>query len=135
MLESARKLITRYIDLVNYILSSTIHVIEHAKNDHIEEMESSIQNRERLINQLAEVREKIDYLVNEFTSAKIHGPESALIKSWIKDSFALSSIVQDTNQYLIDYLMYKKSKMSKEIASIFEFQSKFKGYNLNNVRK
>ena len=135
MLESARNLLAKYIDLVNYILSSTIRIIEYAQNDRIEEMENSIQNRERLINQLTEIRVKIDCLVNDFTSLKIHGPESIIIKSWIKDSFALSNVVQDANQYLIDYLMYKKNIMSKEIASVFEFQSKFKGYNLNNVKK
>ncbi len=134
MLESAKQLITRYIDSTNSILSLAIHITECAKQDNIEELENAVLNRERLVNQLIEIREKIDTLIKA-TPKETCLHEIAIIKSWAENSFSLSSIIQDVNQYLIDYLTYKKDKISKEIVFIFEFQSKFKGYNLNNVKK
>ncbi len=135
MFEFIEQLIMRHTAIMDQVLSATIHIVECTQKESIKEIENSTQNRERLINQLAELQGKIETLIENLIAKEMNQTNISIIKAWLEDLSIWSITIQKIDQYLIDSLNHKKNKTSKEIATLFESKSKLKGYNLNNVSK
>ena len=66
---------------------------------------------------------------------KMMETELDTVRDWSKNLSIFINKIKDFDGQLIAILENQKTEVSKELTQVFKYKEKFKGYNLNNLRK
>ena len=101
----------------------------------IDKINMELDNRERLISIVAKLQLEIETLINELSGSELSPNNVQIIKSWNSDTHTLVSNIMDIDDKINQSLESQKKVVGTELKNTFENVEKFKGYNLQSVRK
>lgn len=132
MKENYKNLILRQAKLIDAFNRSTNRLLFFANKKDEAQCDIEAHNRERMMIAISSFNTKIDDSVKQ-TSLSVQDKEFILawgkkISSWLEKTY--NSDVQ-----IVAALDAEQINTQKELSNTFEINQKFKGYNLNNVRK
>jgi len=128
-----------YIEEHTYMLSEIIKISEkihaNAKSVDLDSLLFDVENRERLINILGYIQRKIEDTVGELKAEEIGQEILDTLGQWRAKVSTKLQIIKELDEQIVEYLCQNKDKITKEIGVIFQLKQRFKGYNLNNVKR
>jgi len=126
----------RHVELLNSIEAASTLIIKTLQTEDFDKADNNIENRDRLINLVSEVRRKIeDELSNANTVAGLSKNDIATVKTWQLQTIETIAKVDIKNQELLRVLDAMKKVTGQDVSEIFKKRQKFKGYNLNNLQR
>ncbi|MCO4792715.1 MAG: hypothetical protein KC493_03325 [Bacteriovoracaceae bacterium] len=135
MTEKLEYLIMRHTDLMDMCSTCTNRILEASKAANTDAADQESLNRERLVNIIGKVQETIE---NEIRTLPVSGDSQDvvnLVKAWANDIEIWLQRLNNFDQEILECLEQEKMNTNKEISAAFQNKEKFKGYNLNNVKK
>ena len=120
------RLIVQHRIYMDLIFLESIYISNSIKDQDISRLENTLQNRERLINQLAELQGRIEGMAE-----KIH---LDTLKEWYDDLSSWSEKIQSIDQQFIDSLTDEKNSLSEEISQLLKSKLLLKKYDLECER-
>lgn len=137
MIDKIEMLLMTHLNLQDALITISNEIFESTANLNDERASALTHNRDRLIHILEEIQNQINTLLN--SACGDNGNDNQYIlnlaKAWADDLCKTLETIHAIDNELITLLEERKSKTTNEIASIFQSKQKFKGYNLNNVKK
>lgn len=98
----------------------------------LEQVELLIENRERMLNQLAELQASIESEANQLT---LSDELLDLLRTWLNDlNLWVERFIEHDRSIILD-LTHLKEQTTREIATIYKAREGHKGYNLKSVKK
>jgi len=113
----------------------TQEILRSVENEDWQSLESSTENRERLLSQIASEQERIEAIINSIFSEELTPENINIIKSWALDTQNWITKTAEADDLIVERLNQSKDQATKEIATLFKSKTAFRGYNLNDVRK
>lgn len=103
--------------------------------DQIDEINRMLDNRERLVNIVSKLQLETESMIEDLSGSDL-GPENVqIIKSWHSDTHTIVSSIIELDDKINQTLEAQKKNVANEIRATFENVEKFKGYNLQTLRK
>jgi len=109
--------------------------IEKSDADNIDAINSNLDNRDRLVSIISKVQLEIETMIDGLTGAQLKPESVQIFKAWQKDVHEMVSSIIEIDALIATKLEDHKKQVQSEIQSTFTNSEKFKGYNLQTVRK
>jgi hypothetical protein len=135
MINSITDMIIKHLELLDESDKLTGLTLVSIKEEDIDEIEATSDNRERLFSIISKVQEIIETKINTLPNDLITSDFVEIVKCWGSDLDQWILRTQEADFNIIELLESFKQSTTKEIASLFKTKERFKGYNLNNVSK
>lgn len=123
------------LDITDRVLLVSESLLSSIEAGDISTIESKTMARDGMISLIQELYEKIDKYCASLPQEELNAERIDIIKSWSVDLNDQLSLINGFDQALISALNSQKTKTTSEIAEIFSNNQKFKGYNLNNLKR
>jgi vacuolar-type H+-ATPase subunit I/STV1 len=134
-MEEILSLVNRHIDLMKAAIKESNNLYKAATNNDMESIEASTSNRERILNLLARVQLQAEEKINVSASEQMTSDKIAILKAWLSDTNQFVEEMDTWDNKISQQLELLKNQTQEEISQIHGIKEKFKGYNLNSVRK
>lgn len=135
MSEKLSQLIMKHRELMDMGTVCTNRILKASGEGRVDQADRESENRERLVNVIGNVQSAIE---KEIQAMPLEGDSVELVnlvKAWNNDIEHWLEKISCLDREIIESLQNEKTKTTKEIASAYQNREKFKGYNLNNVKK
>lgn len=109
--------------------------IENSDMDKIETINTDLDNRDRLVAIVSKLQLEIESAIDGLQGAQLSPDNVLIFKSWQKDVHEKVSLIIDIDTAITSKLESQKKQVQSEIQTTFTNSEKFKGYNLQTVRK
>ncbi|PIP92895.1 MAG: hypothetical protein COW00_06245 [Bdellovibrio sp. CG12_big_fil_rev_8_21_14_0_65_39_13] len=109
--------------------------IEQSDADNVEAINSNLDNRDRLVSIVSKVQLEIESLIDGLNGAQLNPESVQIFKAWQKDVHEMVSSIIEIDALITAKLENHKKQVQSEIQTTFTNSEKFKGYNLQTVRK
>ena len=134
MLNDLFENIQQHLSLLDLALHCSQKIASLAKLDNLDGVVSETENRERLVNVISIVQEKIENKINQLNAAELKQDDILILKAWFQDLSTWSERMIELDKETVELLGQQKEETIKEIAHIFKNKEMFKGYN-NSPKK
>jgi hypothetical protein len=127
--------IMKHLTFCDYVTEVTISMAKAAQMQNIELVHACADNRERLIAIVEKYQKEIEDFIKKLNPYNLAKEDLEIYRSWAQD---VESWVRENNEIdevITEALNHQKDQTVEEIASVFKNKQKFKGYNLNDVKK
>ena len=121
--------IQQHLSMLELALKSSEQIKNHAAREELEAVVSETENRERIINVVAELQRKIENSINVIDASLVTAEDINILKSWFSDLGVWSEKMLALDRETVELLGQQKDNTTKEIAMIFKNKEVFKGYN------
>ncbi len=118
---------TQLIDFLTKAYELTRQALKHAQNHEFTQLSSALDNRERAINIVHSLSERLS----------LHQKSSQNPQLAIEFNNQVSRVIDKINQLdeiITSCLEHEKNKTQFEIAKTFKNKENFRGYNLNKTK-
>lgn len=135
MNEKLSYLIKRHREFMDMGTLCTKRILKASQEGRVNQADQESENRERLVNIIGNIQSAIE---KEIQAMPLEGDSIELInlvKAWNNDIEHWLEKISCLDLEIIESLQDEKTNTTKEIASTYQNREKFKGYNLNNVKK
>lgn len=121
-----------HINALKKVRVLSLKIISDLKEQNLDEALDKISLRDQLLKVIFELHGIIENQISELT--QVDQSNLLFYKAWMSDVDNWSKDQSDLNSEIETYLILEKSKITSEIASIFDKKSRHKGYDLTNVK-
>ena len=112
---------------------NTLLILETSRDR--ESVFSRIENRDRLLNIVFQIQERIEAMLNIIDPSFVNEELTSKTRNWVNNLTLAITQIEELDQRIMVKLSDEKSELAKEISFLFKNKEKFKGYNLSNVKK
>ena len=135
MQEDIMNLIMRHVTLLDSSIKSSVDSLRYIEENNLNAVIDECENREKIINIIGKFQGQVEDYLSQLKPDEINDDVIAIAKSWNGDIQRWVSRTEQIDQIVSSFLEGKREESLEEIATIFKNKEKFKGYNLNNVKK
>jgi len=118
-----------YDRLLSSLLKITRQTLELIEQEQFDKLESSLNNRQRLIHQLGYYSEKIHSLFKSEETSK------SIITAFSNNTDSKTFLIRAMDDKILEHLSKEMKKTDLELATVGNRKQKFKGYNLNDLKR
>lgn len=129
MIEKLFDNIQEHLSMLDLAVHSSEKVRNFAKNEDLEGVVNETENRERLVNIVAQIQRSVEEQINLLDAGDISADGILILKAWFQDLNTWSERMLSCDKQTVEYLGQQKENTTKEIALIFKNKEIFKGYN------
>jgi hypothetical protein len=129
MLNDIFENIQQHLSMLDLALYSSQKISNFAKLDNLDGVISETDNRERLVNVIGTIQQKIENQINQLNAAELKQDDILILKAWFQDLSIWSDKMIELDKETVEHLNQQKDETTKEIAHIFKNKELFKGYN------
>jgi len=126
--------IQAHLMILELAYSSSLKIRTLAEGEDIVLVESETENRERIVNILAQIQHKIEEQVDQLTGNDLADDSIPILKSWFNDLAIWTDKMTTVDAETVELLSAQKEKTTQEIVAVFQNKEKFKGYSLSNKK-
>ncbi len=134
MFNSIMENIQAHLMILELAYSSSLKIRTLAEGEDIVLVESETENRERIVNILAQIQHKIEEQVDQLTGNDLADDSIPILKSWFNDLAIWTDKMTTVDAETVELLSAQKEKTTQEIVAVFQNKEKFKGYSLSNKK-
>ncbi|MBC7714116.1 MAG: hypothetical protein H7177_12305 [Rhizobacter sp.] len=134
MLNDLFENIQQHLSMLDLALHCSQKIFSLAKLENLDGVISETDNRERLVNVIGMIQQKIENQINQLNAAELQEADILILKSWFQDLSTWSDKMIALDRETVELLSQQKEDTTKEIAHIFKNKEMFKGYN-NSSKK
>ena len=135
MWELLLSLIEQHVRILAEIMVITERIRIQCQEGLITEVANESENRQRIINILSGVQEKIERLLATISFRDGDKEKIDQLKLWQLNFNKMVEAVNEVDQNILEILERDKNETSRQIAAIFKSKESFRGYNLLSVKK
>ncbi|MBY0413324.1 MAG: hypothetical protein K2Q18_04130 [Bdellovibrionales bacterium] len=121
--------IQEHLCLLELAVASSQKIKAHSIIENVDAVSNEADNRERLVNVLNVVQQKIEEQINQLNAALLTADDIGILKSWFQDLSTFSEKMIELDKETVEILAQQKEDTTKEIAHLFKNKEMFKGYN------
>lgn len=129
MIEKLFDNIQEHLAMLDLAVHSSEKIRNFAKNEDLEGVVNETENRERLVNIVAQIQRSVEEQINLLDAGDISADGILILKAWFQDLDTWSERMLSCDKQTVEYLGQQKENTTKEIALIFKNKEIFKGYN------
>ncbi len=129
MIDSLLVNIQEHMAMLDLALKSSEQIRNFAKEENLDGITLETENRERLVNIVTQIQQKVEDKINQLNAAEINQEGILILKSWFQDLNNWSEKMLAFDRETVELLAQQKENTTKEIALIFTNKELFKGYN------
>lgn len=127
--------IMQHLDLLEALKSSTRSLNTAAKNAQVDLVWQITENRDRLINVIRTIQNRIEDDINALDLASVSPNHLDILKTWSQEVNQIIYVNDKIDQETTALLVEQKDQTATEIASVYKNRQSHKGYDLSNVKK
>lgn len=128
-------LIMRHLSYLDTVHTMGKNIYRTALRGDLDQVYFDCENRDRLLSVLADVQGHIERRLEAVAAQGLSEGLKDILITWSQEMNQLIEKVNELDEKTTEILLIHKEQTTQEIANVFEAQSKFKGYNLNDVKK
>ena len=121
-----------HINALKKVRVLSLNIISDLNEQKLDEALDKINLRDQLLKVIFELHRIIEDQINQLT--QVDQTNLLFFKAWMSDVTNWSKDQSILNSEIETQLIQEKSKVTSEIASIFDKKSRHKGYDLTNVK-
>jgi septal ring factor EnvC (AmiA/AmiB activator) len=121
--------IQKHLSMLDLALASSQKIAFYAAAENLDSVNAETENRERLVNVLGTIQQKIEEQINQLNAALLKVDDIMILKCWFQDLSMWSDKMIALDRETVEILSQQKENTTKEIAHIFKNKEMFKGYN------
>lgn len=129
MLNEIYTAIQSHLSLLDLALATSSKIKFFASNSEVEQVINETENRERLVNVIAQLQGSIENKISALGPQDLQEDTLSILKSWFIDLANWSEKMIELDRETVEFLNQQKDDTTKEIATIFRNKEMFKGYN------
>jgi hypothetical protein len=129
MLSNLFEKIQDHLSMLDLALASSEKITNYAQSENLDAVILETENRERLVNIVRGIQQKIENQINQLNAAEVTGEDILILNSWFQDLSLWSEKMIAYDKKTVDLLGQQKNDTTKEIAHLFKNKEMFKGYN------
>ena len=126
--------IQAHLSMLDLALASSQRITRCASLEDLDGVNNETENRERLVNNLGKIQQKIEEQINQLNAALLNQDDIMILKCWFQDLSLWSDKMIALDRETVEILGQQKEDTTKEIAHIFKNKEMFKGYNYSNKK-
>ncbi len=126
--------IQRHLTHLDYIKKMSLYILDLVQSEKLEDLDSAVENRLRLINLTSEMQARIEEYLQALKPQELQN-EKALLSLWVSDLQQIISEVDHIDRLIQLSLEEYKSQTTKQISHLFRTRESFKGYNLSTTKR
>ncbi|MBC7429707.1 MAG: hypothetical protein H7336_13910 [Bacteriovorax sp.] len=134
MLNDLFENIQQHLSMLDLALHCSQKITSLASLENLDGVISETDNRERLVNIIGVIQQKIENQINQLNAAELKEADILILKAWFQDLSTWSDKMIELDKETVELLSQQKEETTKEIAHIFKNKEMFKGYN-NSSKK
>ncbi|MEI8346868.1 MAG: hypothetical protein WCG27_05345 [Pseudomonadota bacterium] len=134
MEESVLSLIQYHLNLIDSVSHISKQILLATKEANVEQANAGAENRQRLLNLMGMIQIKTDQILQE-SNRRTSEHLSEVLKLWAYDFNLWATEINRIDEEITDNLSLLKDQTTQELGHLFQNKEKFKGYNLNNLKK
>lgn len=123
------KAIQVHLSMLDLAVLSSERIVQIARLDDLDHLESEIENRERLMNATQKIQSLIEASVNKLEAEQVNAEDVIIFKSWFNDLNLVTEKILHLDRQVVEVLTQQKDDTTSEIAHLFKSKELFKGYN------
>lgn len=131
MLNEIMVSIQSHLAMLDLALTSSKKITAFASLENLDAVVSETENRERLMNIVANIQSSVEKQINQLNAALLQPDDIMLLKTWFHDLSVWSEKMIEVDRETVEILGQQKDNTTKEIAHLFKNKELFKGYNHN----
>ena len=129
MIDTLYEDIQEHLTMLDLAVNCSEKIRNFAKNENVEGVVSETENRERIVNIVAQIQRKVEEKINLLEQSDISKEGVNILKAWFHDLSILTERMLVCDRETVEFLSQQKEETTKEIAMIFKNKQIFKGYN------
>jgi hypothetical protein len=129
MIDTLCEDIQEHLTMLDLAVNCSEKIRNFAKNENVEGVVSETENRERIVNIVAQIQRKVEEKINLLEQSDISKDGVNILKAWFHDLSILTERMLACDRETVEFLSQQKEETTKEIAMIFKNKQIFKGYN------
>lgn len=129
MIDTLFEDIQEHLTMLDLAVNCSEKIRNFAKNEDVEGVVSETENRERIVNIVAQIQRKVEEKINLLEQSDISKEGVNILKAWFHDLSILTERMLVCDRETVEFLSQQKEETTKEIAMIFKNKQIFKGYN------
>ena len=122
----------QHVDFIYRELILSKNILQFCINNDIEKLNIGLENRQRLIDIIGEYQNQIESLL--FNKKSVDNEYKEILDAWNFDINMVMTKINKIDELITESLSNQKNQISNQIAQNHISKTKFKGYNLNNVK-
>lgn len=134
MIDTLFEDIQEHLTMLDLAVNCSEKIRNFAKNENVEGVVSETENRERIVNIVAQIQRKVEEKINLLEQSDISKEGVNILKAWFHDLSILTERMLVCDRETVEFLSQQKEETTKEIAMIFKNKQIFKGYNHENKK-
>ena len=134
MLSNLFEKIQDHLSMLDLALASSEKITNYAQSENLDAVILETENRERLVNIVTGIQQKIENQINQLNAAELKSDDIMILKSWFQDLSQWSDKMIVHDKETVELLGQQKDNTTKEIAHLFKNKEMFKGYS-NSSKK
>ena len=127
--------IMRHIDLMETSIRQAKAIRRAACEKDIDAVIWETENRDKVINIISMFQRNIEDAIESLKVEDVTKDLIDTLKFWTQDVAKWVDKTNQIDQEVVNILESEKEQTTKEIATLFQSKNKFKGYNLNDLKK
>lgn len=137
MFEIIQNLVDEHLCMLEELYNVTTRIHAYARSSNVGPLVNEVENRERLMNILEHLQNKVTGLFDNFRVLNEEERQRLvkMAKSWQMKVDAKIHAIDQLNASILEELDQQKLQTLKEVFFLHQSKEKFKGYNLNNVKR
>lgn len=129
MIDTLFEDIQEHLTMLELAVNCSEKIRNFAKNENVEGVVRETENRERIVNIVAQIQRKVEDKINLLEQSDISKEGVNILKAWFHDLSILTERMLVCDRETVEFLSQQKEETTKEIAMIFKNKQIFKGYN------
>lgn len=134
MLNELFRNIQEHLSLLDLAVASSQKITSLAQLEDLDGVVNETENRERLVNVIGTIQQKVENQINQLNAAAITADDIMILKSWFQDLSVWSDKMIALDRLTVELLGQQKEDTTKEIAHLFKNKEMFKGYNTSSKK-
>lgn len=134
MFNSIMENIQAHLMILELAFASSVKIRTFSSSEDLNLLESETENRERIVNILAQLQYKIEGQIDQLAGSDLTNDSIPILKSWFNDLAIWTDKMTTIDAETVEILSEQKEKTTKEIVTVFKNKEKFKGYSLSNKK-
>ena len=129
------QLLMHQSQIMDLIETQSQHILQYAINKNADELESSSQNRFRLINIIDHLNSKIDNSLKSINNLESCTNLLEILKTWSIELDIWTQKINKIDVSIMEEVNIFKTETCKEIGTTYKSKNQLQGYDLSSVKK
>lgn len=133
--ENLKEAVATHLKMLDEAIKSSKLILNYSESDDVERLEAEAKNRQRVINIVEYIQNRIERSVKVIPPTVYNQEISQTLNKWQNDMAKKIQTIADIDRQLMTSITNAKEKISEELSSLQPGKKVMKGYNLNNVKR